>query len=366
MSETQTFLKDKPYEFIPLLAPRKSIDYNEPSIREKCIYSGRLMLKMTVMSPLHIGSGLQDYDDNGNVVKKQMRRNGKIIIPGSSLKGAVRSVAEAVSYSCAVKVPNQILQSVLPADNNKSCTSASELCMTCYIFGMMGKSGSCKGRVRFGEFVLESGNLISEKIPALKSPFQNYPRPGKHDKFHISEKCSYGNERLYYCKACKTGNCENCTKENYYQSIEMAGKERKMEFRGRKFYSTGKELTLESGEKTCYEMIAPESVLKGEIVFQNLRQEEGKLLAYALDIGHSFCMKLGYGKPLGYGKVKIDLESAESMGARYPSVAETDKKLVERWAQEYRTDNTDKIKSAVNELERIMGHEQRSNIANSY
>lgn len=360
----QTFLKDKPYEFIPLLEQCEPIDYNEQIAEGKCIYSGKLRLKITVMSPLHIGGGLQDYDNKGNVIKKQMRRNGKIIIPGSSLKGSVRSVAEAISYSCAVKVPNKILRAALPVNNNQPCTSANKLCMTCYIFGMMSKTDSYKGKVQFGEFVLESGNLIEEEIPALKSPFQNYPR--EHDKFHTSEKCSYGNERLYYCRACETGNCENCTKENYYKNIKIVGKDRKMEFRGRKFYSTGKELRLENANKACYEMIASGSVLKGEIMFQNLRQEEGKLLAYALNIGHFFCTKLGFGKPLGYGKIKIDIESVESMGVRYPSVEKIDRKLVERWAQEYRTENTDKIKSAVKELERIMSNEERFHIANSY
>lgn len=363
MSEKQTFLKDKPYEFIPLLEQSEQIDYNEPSVREKCIYSGRLKLKITVMSPVHIGGGLQDYDNNGSVIKKQMRRNGKVIIPGSSLKGAVRSAAEAVSYSCAVKIPDKTLESVLPKKNNRPCTSIHHLCKTCYIFGMMSRAESYKGRVQFGEFVLESENLITENIPALKSPFQNYPR--KHDKFPYSKKSSYGNERLYYCRACETGDCESCTKENYYQNIAVVGPNREMAFRGRKFYSTGKELALDSGEKTCYEMIAPGSVLEGEITFQNLRKEEGQLLAYALDLGHFFCMKLGYGKPLGYGKVRIDLESAESMGARYPAVADFDKELIKRWAQEYRTENTDPIKSAVNELERIMSHEKRANIADS-
>lgn len=364
MSERQTFLKDKPYEFIPLLDTCKQLDYSNQAVREKCIYSGKLKIKITVRTPVHIGGGLQDYDHDGNVIKKQMRRNEKVIIPGSSLKGAVRSAAEAVSYSCAVKVPDKILLNVLPKDNSRSCASIRNLCMTCYVFGMMGSNGSCRGKVQFGEFALESGKLIEKKIPALKSPFQNYPP--KHDKFHTSRKYSYGNERLYYCRACETGNCESCTKEDYYQNIEIAGKDREMEFRGRKFYSTGKELILESGEKTRYEMIAPGSVLKGEIIFQNLRQEEARLLAYALDIGHFYCMKLGYGKPLGYGKVKIDLESAVSMGGRYPAVAEIDRKLMLRWAQAYRIENSDKIKSAIDELERIMSNEERANIADSY
>lgn len=378
MSERQTFLKNKPYEFLPLLETCERFGYGDPPVREDCVYSGKLGLKITVLSPLHIGGGLQDYDADGNVIKKQMRRNGQVILPGSSLKGAVRSVAEAVSYSCAVKLPGKVLdlQRALPAGNKQPCQSAGRLCMACYIFGMMAGGGGNKkkdgkqkdgkqrdksdeptcfrGRAQFGEFVLESGSLIDKNLPALKSPFQDYPNP--HDIFPPSKKgkISYGNERLYYCKACTEGNCESCTKENYFQKRDIAGQEREMEFRGRKFYSTGKEWKPESGGNTRYEMIAPKSVLKGEVVFENLRQEEGRLLAYALDIGHSFCMKLGYGKPLGYGKVKIDLERVQSLGDRYPSAAKVDKELVERWAREYRTQHTGQIKMAVDELERIM------------
>ena len=354
MPGNQTFLKDKPYEFVPLLDKCKRIEYGKQQIKAQRIYSGRLKLKITVESPLHIGSKQQDYDINGNVIKKQMRRNGKVILPGSSLKGAVRSIAEAVSHSCAVKVPDNVLKDILPPENKFPCSSAGVLCMTCYIFGMMGETESYKGRVQFGEFVLESGDLINKRIPLLESPFKNYPKV--HDRFGTAgRRCNYGNERLYYCMACETGNCGSCTKEDFFQKIETAGTDRKMGFRGRKFYSTGKKIVPENKKETCYEMIAPGSVLKGEILFQDLGQEEGRLLAYALDIGHYFMMKLGYGKPLGYGKVKIDIEDAEGVGNRYPSVKEINKEIVQRWAKEYRIDNTDEeIKAVMSELERIM------------
>jgi len=361
----QTFLKDKPYEFVPLLDQCKLIEYGSQRVMKERIYSGKLGLKITVLSPLHIGSKQQAYDNNGNMIKTQMRRNGKIVIPGSSLKGAVRSVAEAVSYSCAVKVPDVKLKEILPLQNNSSCSSARKLCMTCYIFGMMSRVEGYKGRVQFGEFVLQSGNTESKKLPKLESPFKNYPKV--HDKFGTGEKRNnYGNERLYYCSACSSGDCENCTKEEFFQNIDFAGINRKMEFRGRKFYSTQKELVLENHKETQFEMIAPGSVLTGEVLFQNLGQEEGRLLAYVLDIGHFFTLKLGYGKPLGYGKVQIDLESAEGIGSRYPSVAGIDKELVESWAQEYRTDNTDEIQSVIGELERIMSDAQRSYTTDSY
>lgn len=364
MSGRQTFLKDKPYEFVPLLGHCDRINYNKRNAN-KDTYSGRLILKITVLTPLHIGSSLIDYDRDGNVIKKQMRRNGKLIIPGSSLKGAVRSVAEAVSYSCAVKVPDSVLKNALPKGNREICSDAGNLCMTCFMFGMMGKPGSCKGKVRFGEFELESGGAVEKQIPLLESPFKNYPKP--HDMFgYRASKSNYGNERLYYCKACEAGNCEECSKEDYLRNKDIAGKTREIAFRGRKFYSTSREYVPESRKLTNYEMIKPDSVLTGEILFENLRQEEGRLLAYALDLGHHFAMKLGYGKPLGYGKVKIDLEGVENPNNRYPSKWKADKEVVERWAQEYRENSTDAIKGVIRELERIMNYAEGSDIKNGH
>ena len=99
MSGQQTFLKDKPYEFVPLLRECRKEKYFGHHVIEEDTYAGKLKLKLTTLSPLHIGGGDRDYDENGNVIVKQMCRNGKAVIPGSSLKGAVRSIAEAVSYS---------------------------------------------------------------------------------------------------------------------------------------------------------------------------------------------------------------------------------------------------------------------------
>lgn len=354
MSEQQTFLKDKSYEFVPLLRECRKEKYYGHHIMEKDTYAGKLKLKLTTLSPLHIGGGIQDYDANGNVIVKQMCRNGKAVIPGSSLKGAVRSVAEAVSYSCAVKLPDPILKRALPEENATSCSGIdNELCIICTMFGMVNGSRAYKGKVNFNEFELTSGNLIYKDLPQLESPFKNYPE--KHDIFGEAKgKHIFGNERLYYCRICENGNCQDCKKEDFFQCIETAGPERKMEFRGRKFYSTGRERLEETNKKTCYEMLEPGSVLEGEIIFQNLKETEGQLLAYALDIGNYFTMKLGYGKPLGYGKVKIELESVESLENRYPFGKKISRETVENWGGKYRTGSPDEIQKILKEFERIM------------
>lgn len=354
MSGQQTFLKDKPYEFLPLLRSCKRNKYCGHQEMEEDTYSGKLRLKITVLSPLHIGGGGQDYDKNGNVIVMQVRRNGREVIPGSSLKGAVRSIAEAVSYSCAVKLPDWVLRRALPENNSVSCSgNDGELCVTCEMFGMVNGSRAYRGKINFNEFVLKRGNLIYKDLPQMESPFKDYP--DKHDVFSkINGKHSYGNERLYYCCACENGDCQSCKKEDFFQRIGEAGPERKMEFRGRKFYGAGRDNSEEANKKTCYEMLEPGSVLEGEIVFQNIRETEGQLLAYALDIGNHFTMKLGYGKPLGYGKVKIELVGVESMGSPYLPGKPISREIVENWGEKYRMDSPDEIKEIIGEFERIM------------
>ncbi len=379
----QTFLYGKPYEFIPFLEKPEVEKYSSHNKVAENTYSGKLKLRITTLSPLHIGSKQQDYDQTGNVLKKQIRRNGNLIIPGSSLKGAVRSIAEAISYSCAAESPFQELKSLLPRENRVACSNIHQrgLCMACSIFGMANNKEGYKGKVAFGEFAWKKGNLSRQMIPVLESPFKNYP--DNHDVFGSSDKSHYGNERLYYCKACEAGDCQTCSKEKFFQCKERAGRKREMGFRGRKFYSTGREISPESvredGKENCFEMVDSESVFEGELVFQNLKKEEGKLLSYALDIGHHFTMKLGYGKPLGYGKIKVDLIGAESMESRYGLQGmkmhkdvengwsmERQNALQERkncgnyinmvtnWAEEYRKDSPEEIKAAITELERIM------------
>lgn len=358
MDAPEIFLKDKAYDFVPLLNECKRLSYIPHNIIGKGTYSGKLKLKIQVLSPLHIGGKMQDYDNNGNIIKKQMRRNNDIIIPGSSLKGAARSIAEAVSYSCAVKVPDKILERILPADNNVQCPDINnKICMVCSIFGMANGEAAYKGKVNFGEFKLINGGLERIQIPLLGTPFKN---DIKNDVFYKGKKKgkeeNYGNERFYYCMACEYGpvKCQECSREEYLQNIEKAGKKRNMAFRGRKFYKTDGGNETAWGRKVCHEMIKAGSVMEGELIFQNLRKEEGMLLAYALDINGYFTMKLGYAKPLGYGKVRISLEEAVCASSRYPGTASLDKEIIKGWAEEYREESGPEIRSAINKLEEIM------------
>lgn len=92
-------------------------------------YTGRMVVQIEALSPIHVGSG--DYEVDGwGIYVPFARKNGQVAIPGTSIKGAVRTYAEALSPSC----------------EGGRCTG-SELCIGCQIFGARG----LQGRVAFGD-----------------------------------------------------------------------------------------------------------------------------------------------------------------------------------------------------------------------
>ena len=54
--------------------------------------------------------------------------------------------------------------------------------------------------------------------------------------------------------------------------------------------------------------ISPGSIFKGTIRFENFSDEELGALLFAIDLPAECCHKLGMGKPLGLGSVRLDIE----------------------------------------------------------
>lgn len=111
--------------------------------------SGCLELEIEVRSDyLYVGSGqieLFDHHGREQAYFAFARRNGQLIIPGTSIKGAVRSVVEAISNSC-VKLIGRGER--LPA-SHQPCQGEDALCPACRLFGTTGY----RGRVRFADAV---------------------------------------------------------------------------------------------------------------------------------------------------------------------------------------------------------------------
>jgi len=157
--------REKPYDYVrgPSVerTPLAAGAGHEQFARER--YTGRLVYQLVTSSPLFVASGRYARGEDvglgtAPVVRSHYRVGDLPAVPGSSLKGAVRAVFEAVTPSCMV------------TDHQQSCRVKSgknpELCPACAVFGAMGYLG----RVRFGDAVLREGWTKLYHIQALYQP----------------------------------------------------------------------------------------------------------------------------------------------------------------------------------------------------
>ena len=223
-------------------------------------YSGMLKVRLVTVDPLFIGSGFQELE-NGQFVKQSLTENGRPIIPGSGLKGAVRQICRAVSQSC---VPQDLCRLGLPNGTMLQCRPEKKAefdhaCIVCDMFGKMGWGS----KVFFSDLVAES-----EKTERFRAAQQFAPHPDA-EKYLDSDGC-----HAY------------------------------------KFYKTLiSEVTKPQAEQL--RAVPPKTVFTGEITYRNLDQKELGLLLFGLGQSRTISLKLGGYRNEGFGTVNLALASDE-------------------------------------------------------
>jgi hypothetical protein len=188
--------QEKPYDFVPLPdgVPVKEKPAGHDRFK-RGLLSGAITGELIALTPVHVASGNIEMTGHDRVplVKAHFRTNGQIAIPGSSLKGTVRSILEAITYSC-VRVQSRITREGLRR-GFEPCEvrdERSKLCPACRIFGAMGY----QGQVNVADAILASGDFRATFSPSL---FQ--PRAGriKGRKFYYHGEPAAGNVPLEAC-----------------------------------------------------------------------------------------------------------------------------------------------------------------------
>ncbi|NLK98543.1 MAG: hypothetical protein GX272_10780 [Epulopiscium sp.] len=245
----------KPYSFVPFLPVK---EYTKAGTEK-----GKINIKIETLTPLHISSGYLE-EDNNLLYKQFIKLNNIPIIPGSSLKGCIRAITEAVSHSCYLESKNidhrKFSQNKF--DKNKNC-------IICNMFGAKGK----RSKIRFGDLFLQEED-VKDKITILRIP--KFQKP--HPEIPL-----------------------------YYQN----GK-----YKGYKFYHHGDNKILEKG-KVAYEFIDKGAIFEGSIWFENMTDHQVNLLCFSLGLNGSIQPKLGYGKPAYYGSIKITTDEAKWIEAAH-------------------------------------------------
>lgn len=175
----------KPFRYIEI--PGSSPQRRNPITHERVVngsFSGELRGQIRTLGPVHIGSGRLELSRRlalsskvqaeFPLVRGFVTREGKHILPGSSLKGAIRSVVEAISPSCVSKKGRYTNVN----NDARECRKKDYLCPACRLFGAMGYLGKVK---------FEDGVQVGDAVAVMRLPQMYRPQTTNPDgrKFYM-------------------------------------------------------------------------------------------------------------------------------------------------------------------------------------
>ena len=259
-----------PYRMIPT---RDNVQRRAPLSHERFCgegRSGKISCTLTNLTPLFISK----TNKGDPRMFQNLEHNNKPVIPGTSLKGMLRSLAEIVGGGCFV------------TNNQHKCQDAFSLCIACRMFGMTGNTGVHMGSVSF------SDAIFLEDMPDIQlvKVYLGAPNPD-HYSFYVTPQTGNndGNCRKFYFHQPRVNN-------NFPRAVDAA-------------WNVS---ALVAGHHFSF-----------DITFSNLRDEEIRLLVYILALEENVSVtleegdislsgplrhKIGNAKPFGMGSCHITID----------------------------------------------------------
>jgi RAMP superfamily len=256
----------KPYKLIPLpqQTPVRGKPIGQDAFKNERL-SGKISLRLTVKTTAFVASGLvamgSDLDNRMKqipLIKVAVNKGEKLIIPGSSLKGAVRSAYEAITQSCLCKTKTK----QIPEGYNE-CRNKNQLCPACQVFGAM----DWQGLISFSDAIAKETKPSVGFMPSLYAP--------------------------------------RTQRQAYYQRGKVAG---------RKFYYHAVKAVDRGSNGIPVQQAGTDLIFSTQIKFMNLSKAELGTLLIVLgqDSNYYMALKVGGGKPVGMGTMTVEVNEIES------------------------------------------------------
>jgi hypothetical protein len=277
-----------PYTFVPLAGP---------PLRERVAghdrysgNSGELRCTLTVRTPLFLFDPRRAHPaeppagPGHEVADFPTDDQGRPLVWGTAIRGALRAVAEAASRSCLSLFDGHYerwtvdYRSRLPIAY-RHCEPGDRLCPACRLFGTVGSGfAGFAGAVYIADAVGEpDGVTLADRItvPAIQSPKPH------HQSFYLTPDGEVAGRKFYY------------------------------------HHPNGPTATIERSRFTrTVQPVASGSQLSFALTYRNLSDADLQLLLFALLLEPGLGHKLGMGKPTGLGSVTVAMRSARPTGPR--------------------------------------------------
>ncbi len=290
-----------PYDFVPI-----EIDY-PPELRRPVwhnalapnaehpakLYSGSLVLNIKAETPLFIGATTSNTQDPDHPGEHKRNKAGKPIIPGTAIKGLLRTVVETLCRGCLTgyEARPQYRPYPYPAPRGfEPCDNDTRLCVACRLFGMMARERK-KDHLFLGKVSVMDA-VAYPKQCEFASPIYTAVLEGpkhRHSAFYQNARGELAGRKFYFHQA---------TLAEEDELIEIKPKPGEYRNHAAKKYRNQHIRPIQAG-----------SWFQGSLTFHNLEADEFAALLFALSLKESNMRhKIGYGKPIGLGSALINIQ----------------------------------------------------------
>lgn len=328
-----------PYDFVPLgKAPNRDRPVGH-ACYSRDRHSGLLLCKLTAMTPIFTYDPRFGRVNLGHETVNFPVFNRVAQIQGSSLKGVIRSLIEAIEPCCvAVPAPfrktyrgtgitrgKEPLTVRLPGEF-EHC-DGKKLCLACRMFGTLNKATAYAGKVSIGD--ARSAPAEYQLLPHVTLDVLSTPKPE-------------GRPRAYTGADGKTIRGRKFYRHRYPPDILKRMPDR-----------TGK--PKQDHQNKTVQPVREGSVFHFDVEYGDLDDAELRLLLYGLVLEDGLWHKLGLGKPIGLGSARIEVIQwtridrqaryrALGAGVAPPLEGEALQAELSGWVQAYRTSETEALK----------------------
>ena len=285
-----------PYNFVPLgSGPDRSKEYTNRHRLKADNYSGKLFCTLETLGPVMTldqrgtPETIPHVNGAGNRTGKEIKsfrflRNteGKPIVQGTSIKGMIRAVYEAMTDSCLTFTAEagSDYRYTMPSNyGHTQCKHLNKLCPACRLFGTInGNDIHCQGQVSFTDAVLGVGELT--QMQRVLKTLSN-PKP-RHAATYSDGHNNIAGRKFYYHHAATTHFWKELPEANPKQDRVVS-----------EYAPKGFKFTL-------------------WVYFENLGPEELGCLLLALELSSGLAHKIGLGKAIGLGSCSISIDRSGS------------------------------------------------------
>jgi CRISPR/Cas system CSM-associated protein Csm3 (group 7 of RAMP superfamily) len=295
-----------PYNFVPLgKGPDRSQGYPGRHLFRREAYTGVLECTLTALSPLisadhrtstfynllnidgkklRVRSGNRAGEEWKPIEVFRFLRNGneQPMIQGTSLKGMIRSVYEAMVDAClpmAATTGAGYKYDDLKAHRSSACLNVTSLCPACRLFGVTrGDAVPCQGRIRISDAVLTQGALLQQRYYLREL---SAPKPRHSATYGQRSGGSIAGRKFYYHQG----------KDSTFTVQEHESNDR---------------------SKAIDELAPPGAQFSFRIFLENVEADELSRLLWAIELAEGLGHKIGLGKAIGLGSCEILIDQEKS------------------------------------------------------